>query len=297
MSRIMFRVLFLGLIVISGCTANNMSNTWKRTKKFYGEYINRPACINYSDTGSLDEKEVILASRMMGIDTQLEALQRYLENADKPPSDQGVSILLQTFPWISGVALIEPNGDLLAQEPEDFLAPSDFSNIMKAKSRGEMLRTVRGAVQSTEKGPKVFMAVPIYVDLEMKALFVVYFDIDMLSAYSPYSNALVIFSPDTPLWTGKFSFENTPLSGKNWSAILKNSVSGKYSNKNGEFFWLAHFIGEQEIIFATPVAGNYFEETNQCFILGPQDEESLDTKFDRLDEETSNVQIVPLDNP
>lgn len=279
MSRNIFIVLCLGLtIILTGCGIQSVSNSWKRTKKFYGNYINKPACINYSDTDKLDEKDVILASRMMGIDTQLEALQRYLQNSDKPPSDESIIALLNTFPWLSGVVLIEPNGELIAQEPENLLEKSDLAKIIEAKPRGKMLRDIRAAVQETSIGPKAFFSVPVYVDSDMKALFVVYFDIEKLSLYSPYSNALVIFSPEAVLWSGQFSFEDTPLAKQNWESLLKSSVSGKVSNQNGEFFWLSHFIGNQEIVFATPVSGKFFEETNQCFLVDLQENTAIEAQ-------------------
>lgn len=284
MSRIIFIVLFCNLfVVITGCGIQRVSNSWKKTKKFYGDYINTPACINYADKGSLKQKEIILASRMMDIDIRIEELKRYLQNADKPPSDESVSALLHAFPWLSGVVLLEPDGTILAQEPDELLQQSDLSTIMEAKPRGEMLRSIRGAIQNTTVGPKIFLAVPIYVDSEMKALFVVYFDINKLSSYSPYSNDLIVFSPDIPIWTGQFSFEDTPLFGKDWQSTLRSFVSGEESNKDGSFFWLAHFIGRQEIIFATPVSGKFFEVTDKCFI-----EIKNDSKVD--------VPVSPINN-
>lgn len=279
MSRNIFIVLCLGLtVILTGCGIQSVSNSWKRTKKFYGNYINKPACIKYSDTGKLDEKDVILASRMMGIDTQIEALQRYLQNADKPPSNESILALLNTFPWLSGVVLVESSGELLAQEPENLLEKSDLIKIIEAKPRGKMLRDIRAAIQDTSIGPKAFFSVPVYVDSEMKALFIVYFDMDKLSLYSPYSKALVIFSPEAVLWSGQFSFEETPLARVNWESLLKSSVSGRISNQDGEFFWLSHFIGNQEIVFATPVSGKFFEETNQCFLAEPEDSTAVEAQ-------------------
>ncbi|MFR4118344.1 MAG: hypothetical protein ACLT2T_05475 [Bilophila wadsworthia] len=70
------------LVFIGGCST--FDSTWKSTKAFYGEYINPPAQIDYDDKGVLNDAETTLASRMVGIYIQLEQLERYLQNSDKP---------------------------------------------------------------------------------------------------------------------------------------------------------------------------------------------------------------------
>ena len=60
------------LVFIGGCST--FDSTWKSTKAFYGEYINPPAQIDYDDKGVLNDAETTLASRMVGIDIQLEQL-------------------------------------------------------------------------------------------------------------------------------------------------------------------------------------------------------------------------------
>ncbi len=263
MFRFVYFVFFLFFIVLVslGC-----SRQWKGTKNFYGTYINKPACIDYGDKGSLNYSEQIFVIRMMGIDIQLENLMRYLQNNDRMPSDKSIFALLTKFPWLSGVAFLEPDGQLLIQEPKSLLKEYDFSSILKAKARDGLLGSIRASVQNTLSGPQVFISVPIYIDLEMKGFFVVYFDMAKLVTYSPYARDIVVFSPDTVLWSGQFSFNETPMYDENWSVILRNFVNGKLSNRNGEFLWLVHYIGEQKIIFSTPISGEFFERTKECAI-------------------------------
>ena len=47
--------------------------------------------MDYEDKGTLSEAESRLAMRMLGIDQQLEQLERFLENQDKPPTGEVVS--------------------------------------------------------------------------------------------------------------------------------------------------------------------------------------------------------------
>ena len=92
------------LVFIGGCST--FDSTWKSTKAFYGEYINPPAQIDYDDKGVLNDAETMLASRMVGIDIQLEQLERYLQNSDKPPTGESVAVLFHRFPWLSGLAAL-----------------------------------------------------------------------------------------------------------------------------------------------------------------------------------------------
>ena len=81
------------LVFIGGCST--FDSTWKSTKAFYGEYINPPAQIDYDDKGVLNDAETTLASRMVGIDIQLEQLERYLQNSDKPPTGESLPVALR----------------------------------------------------------------------------------------------------------------------------------------------------------------------------------------------------------
>ena len=78
----LFTTALIGtLALLGGCST--FDSTWKSTKAFYGEYINPPAKIDYEDKGVLNDAETRLASRMVGIDIQLEQLERFLQNADR----------------------------------------------------------------------------------------------------------------------------------------------------------------------------------------------------------------------
>ena len=82
----------------------------------------------------------MLASRMVGIDIQLEQLERYLQNSDKPPTGESVAVLFHRFPWLSGLAAVDANGMVLAQEPPAAMKELDFAKMLEQKARGNELR-------------------------------------------------------------------------------------------------------------------------------------------------------------
>ena len=116
------------LVFIGGCST--FDSTWKSTKAFYGEYINPPAQIDYDDKGVLNDAETMLASRMVGIDIQLEQLERYLQNSDKPPTGESVAVLFHRFPWLSGLAAVVLNALQLLRYSSNVPTSRTFSSLL-----------------------------------------------------------------------------------------------------------------------------------------------------------------------
>ena len=212
------------LVFIGGCSS--FDSTWKSTKAFYGEYINPPAQIDYDDKGVLNDAETTLASRMVGIDIQLEQLERYLQNSDKPPTGESVAVLFHRFPWLSGLAAVDANGMVLAQEPPAAMKELDFAKMLEQKARGNELRGLRGLVEDTPLGPEVLTGIPIYSGSEMLGLLVAHFDMRSLLTYTSGAEDLVVLAPQGVLWPGRFEVDATPLTGQDWSELTKDSTHG-----------------------------------------------------------------------
>lgn len=244
---------------LAGCEFSTNS-AWKSTQSLYREYLNPPATIDYGDKGSLTDAEAALAVRMRGIDRQITLLERRMENADRAPSPEMVAGLFAEFPWLSGFAAIEAaTGNVLVQEPPMALKPLDFAPLLEQKSRGNNVRGVRGMVQDTPLGPEVFVAVPVYNSLELMGLVAVNFDLRALVPTGVDPEEMVVLAPEAVLWPGRFDIASTPLADKDWRALTKSEITGTVSNGNGEFLWLARFIGMEPLIFAVPVSGRFVE--------------------------------------
>ena len=244
-----------------------MDGTWKSTKAFYGEYINPPATVDYEDKGVLNDAETMLASRMVGIDIQLEQLERYLQNADKPPTGESVAVLFHRFPWLSGLAAVDASGAVLAQEPPVPMKELDFAKMLEQKPCGNELRGIRGLVEDSPLGAEVMVGVPIYAGPEMLGVLVSHFDMRSLLTYTSGAEDLVVIAPQGVLWPGRFVMDETPLSGQKWEELTAGTTQGTVSNKNGSFLWIVRFLGAQPIIFATPSEGHFPENAGQLDAL------------------------------
>ena len=265
----LFTALVAMCACLAGCGSATWDSTWKGTKSLYRSYLNPPASIDYEDKGSLGEAEMLLATQMKRIDSQLLALERHLENDDKPPTPDSVAALFSRFPWVAGFAAVDVSGQVLAQEPPVGLKQLDFAAILELKPRGAGIRGIRGMVQNTPLGPEVFAAVPVYRNMELMGYLVSHFDMRTLIPLAENPGDLVVLAPQAVLWPGRFVVESTPLAGQDWNAIVKSSITGTVSNAQGEFLWVARFIGTEPLIFAVPVRGQFAENPDQLQGLSP----------------------------
>lgn len=270
MSRlVVLLVMLVGLV--SGCTTFNVPSpheAWKTTKKLYAEYLNPPAKVDYENKGTLSEAEMLLASRMLEIDSHLEQLERFMENQDHPPTNEVISALFQRFPWVSGLAAMDAYGEVHAQEPPNPLKPLDFTPILEQKSRSGNPRDLRVFVQDTLMGPEIYMGMPVYEDSELRGFLICHFDMRSLLGYIEDSGEIVILSSNIVLWAGHFVVGATPLVHQNWDELTKNSIEGSVSDSTGEFIWMARFLGRIPLIFATPVKGDFEESLNDAENIG-----------------------------
>lgn len=285
----------------SGCGSTSLHETWKSTKKLYGEYLNPPASVDYEDKGSLSEAESLLASRMLPIDDQLVLLERFLENQDKPPTGAVIARLFGQFPWLSGLAAVDADGYVQAQEPPVPMKPLDFAPIVSEEARKTEPRGIRSYVQDTPLGPEVFVGVPIYQNAELRGVLVSHFDMRALLRYTVGAEDLVILSPQAVLWPGRFNIESTPLYGRKWEELTRSSVQGSVSNANGEFIWMVRFIGKTPIVFAAPVKGHFLENSDNASAIlqsdsfgAPREQQSPVIESQVIEEPGKSLLLEPL---
>lgn len=269
--RFKFVVLLAGVgLLLSGCASGSIEGGWKSTKSFYYSHINTPANINYDDKGDLAEDESALSRRMNGMENQLRSLERVMLNSDRAPSPETVSAMLGRFPWLSGVLLLDVSGEVVAQQPMP-MKTLDFKPMLELTGRGNDLRGLRGFVQDSPLGPEVALGIPVYRNAEMLGLFIAHFDMRALLRYGEEAGDLVIVSPDVPLWSGRYVFDSTPLSGQDWKSLSAGNSVGKVSNDNGEFLWLSRYIGAYPLIFSVPTSGTFQEDPEQLNMLNNQE--------------------------
>lgn len=271
-------IVILALGVACGCTAwQPTKEVWKTTKGLWYDYVSPPASVDYDDKGDAPPEGVALSHAVMGIDMELTKLERVMQNADKPPTQEWLSSLFASFPWLNGFAGVKYDGTILGQEPPDSLKQLDFIPLLYEDAK-QGSRASRADAQPGPLGPEIILATPLYDGVDFLGIVAAYFDMRSLMRFSQNANDIVVLTPGALLWPGKYDFAATPLAGVDWNKVVRESVSGTCSNSTGSFYYMVRFLGNLPMVFAIPASGTFpegngsLEQGNAFF---PQEREKL----------------------
>jgi len=243
--RIIFCLLFV-LAFSAGCSSNQtVKNAWKGTKNAWYTYVNVPASIDYGDKGKMPEYETRFSKAIMGIDIQLLALERTMQNADKPPTPEWLNTFFTQFPWADGIIGLNGEGGIVGQAGR-VEKTFDFSPLLENDPK-QNLHALRGHVHDSGSGPEVLLAVPLFDGPDFLGLVVAYFELRSLMRYSDDPESLIVTSPGGLLWSGAAA---GTLPNANWGAILRGSTSGTISDSSGSYQWVSRFLGNYPLVFA-----------------------------------------------
>lgn len=247
------------VLLICSCTAYQPTkNVWKGTKGLWNTYVSPPASVDYEDKGDLAPEAIALSRAIMGIDVELGKLERVMQNADRPPTQEWLSGLFASFPWLNGFAGVRYDGTILGQEPADSLKQLDFIPLLY-EDKKQSSRALRADVQPGPLGPEVMLATPLYDGMDFLGIVVAYFDMRSLMRFSEQPQDIVALAPGALLWPGKYDFAATPLAGVDWAKVVRESTAGTCSNSTGTFYYLVRFLGNLPLVFATPASGVFPE--------------------------------------
>jgi hypothetical protein len=244
-----YRTIFCLLLVLAlnaGCGTNQtVKNTWKGTKKIWYSYVNVPASIDYGDRGKMPEYETLFSKAMMGIDIQLSALERTMQNADKPPTPEWLNTFFTQFLWVDGIIGLNGEGGVVGQAGRSE-KKLDFSPLLERDPK-QNLHALRGYVQDSDYGPTVVLAVPLHDGPDFLGIVAAYFDMRSLTRYSDAPESLIITSPGGLLWSGSSA---GVLPNADWGALVRKSAGGTISDGSGSYQWVSRFLGNYPLIFA-----------------------------------------------
>lgn len=272
-----FTLLF-AISVTVGCTAwQPTKEVWKTTKSLWNTYVSPPAEVDYDDKGGVNPEAYALSTALIGIDAELGKLERTMQNADRPPTQEWLGNLFASFPWLNGFAGVKYDGTILGQEPPDSMKKLDFIPLLyEDKKQGS--RALRADVQPGPLGPEVMLATPLYDGVDFLGIVVAYFDMRSLMRFSNTANEIVVLCPGALLWPGKYDFAATPLAGVQWEKVVLESTSGTCTNVNGTFYYMVRYLGNMPMIFAIAAEGKFPEGTgalDQGNPYFPQEREKL----------------------
>lgn len=250
-------LIVLALLLICGCSYYQPTkNVWKSTKGLWNEYVSPPAHVDYDDKGGLSAEAEALSKIMMPVDTRLTRLERVMQNADKPPTQEWLGNFMQQFPWVDGFAGVKYDGVILGQYPPDSLKELDFNPLLYEDKR-QSSRALRGDVQPSPLGPEIMLATPLYDGVDFLGIVVAYFEMRSLMRFAENADDVVVLCPTALLWPGKYDFAATPLAGVDWQRVVRESAAGTCSNATGSFFYLVRYLGNLPLVFAIPEKGDF----------------------------------------
>lgn len=254
----MYRLFIIfPVFIILACTACSQSqmvkDSWKFTKRQYTNYLNTPAELNMEDTGSCEVYELALGEAVLNIDTELQRLVRAMENSDHNPDQNWVMRMVGKFPWLSGVALVDKNGALVAQFPEHFAKPFDVSPLLEPDPK-QRPGDLRAYAQISQAGPEIYIANPVYgAGAEtLRGLIVCYFDPRVLATMTHDPGSFILASPAGVLWTGQYGAGSLAAT-QDWAELLRKKSCGIIGDERTGFFWTTRYVGNLPIIYAMPV--------------------------------------------
>ncbi len=265
-SLIMQCSLMAALVAFGGGCVQTLNDSWKTVRSYHYEYLNTPAEVDKESVPVHTDADVLLCESMVPVEQQLVPFERALFAIDYVPDMDWISGFLQRFPWVSGIAVINPEGIPMQRYPETSLKPLDFTLVTKLESKTgrRLLKTV---AQSTVLGPEVFVAAPLMHNTELIGYIVAHFDPRALIALSPLSDDIVVAAPGVELWPGRYDYAKTPMADADWPALLETQLRGNVSNSAGTFAWIVRYLGPLPMIFGAPVSGTFEEVPGQTEML------------------------------
>jgi hypothetical protein len=252
MRRFSFLMVLCLLLAVLGCQkSQTMKDSWKFTTRQYRTYLNTPASVDLADKGSCEVYELALGEAVLAVDMELQKLIRAMENSDHNPGQQWVMSMMNRFPWLSGVALVDGTGKLVARYPEYFNKTFDITPLL-APDPKQRPGALRAYAQPDPAGAEIYLANPVFGDEEMKGLIVSYFDIRALATLSAEPGSFAMASPVGVIWPGSFGDKGGVLDSVNWDSLLKEKSCGLIGPEGSQFFWTTRYLGNLPLVYAMP---------------------------------------------
>lgn len=298
MKHINYILVLCALLSLLGCSRYQpVKDVWKSTKGMWYTYVSQPASVDYETKADLPDQAKTLSRDMRGVDVELGKLERVMQNADRPPTQEWLDQLFAQFPWINGFAGIKYDGTILGQQPPDSMKDLDFNPLLY-EDKKQSSRALRTDIQPSPLGPEIMLATPLYDGTDFLGIVAAYFDMRSIMHFSQNPQDIVILAPNALLWPGKYDFAATPLAGVDWPKVVQESSAGVCSNSTGSFIYIVRYLGNLPLIFAIPEKGDFPEGDGgieQGFAYFPPEREK--TPPPDLPERKNKVQDVPFAQP
>jgi len=247
LKRVFLAMLACALFAAGGC--DTVKPYVKSTKKFYKDYVNVDPAIDLKDPGISDPSQRKLANLFTPVDERLEYLLRALSAQDLPPDREWCQAFMDSFPWLSGMALVTDTGSVTFKLPTFTIKPMDYAPLLEFDKLYKD-RKMAAYVAASEFGSEILVAKPLYVDNDFKGLLVAHFDPGNLTKFSPEPGKLILVAPGATLWGGDDTAAAQSLAQLKWKDLLKSEVSGEQNVGGTRYLWQARFLAQVRLIYA-----------------------------------------------
>ena len=267
----LFRIAAMALCVLLfftwGCTSTQGGkNAWKGTRTFYNRHVNKPAKLEFDASDPLKAYQTALVEAIADVDFELVELLRAMDDSDRTPDEEWARGLLKRFPWLRGAFMADGRGRLMSRVPAARQPLPDI-NVLLASDSKQRPGDLRAAVLPGTDGPELYLAKPVYLQSDLRVIIVCHFDLRSLLARHGLPEKFMVLSGDTVLWPSVYNFAETPLSGMDWNKLPLEDIEGTLKNKTGEFYWLASFFANIQLVYAAPVKGGFSINPQQMSVL------------------------------
>ena len=198
------------------------------------------------------EREKRLAQLFAPVDEQLENLAVRVSARETAPTPEWHRALSTAYPWISGITVLDTQGQVVDQVPDLHIKPFPAATIM-ALEKDWNRKKLRMLAQDTEFGPEIYLANPLTEQGQWRGLIVVHFDPRQLMSFSPAPDELIVLSAGSPamaLWPTVDGNNAQGLLAKDWPKLIKADMHGTLSEGGGRFLWLSRPLGGSHIVYA-----------------------------------------------
>lgn len=266
-----FRTVTLALCVliffVFGCTGTQGGkNAMKSTGAIYNKHINKPARLEFDESNPLKAHQKTLVEAVAPVDFELEELLKVMDDSDRSPDEEWAEALIKRFPWVKGIFMADGRGRIMTRIPSSSVALPDFAPLLNMDEK-QRPTDLRAAVMPGADGPEIYLAKPVYLQSELRVIIVCHFDVRSLLARHGEPEKFVMLSGNTPLWAGVYTFSETPLNNVDWDKLALQKIDGRLKNEKGEFYWLASFFANIQLVYATPVNGDFSVNPQQMNVL------------------------------
>lgn len=254
----MTRFLLCTILLFSLTACSSSEDTLSLTKgsTFWSTYINRPVIVKITKPEKLDSRETALAKRLAPLDSQIVGLEHMLDSISNPSNEEQVMRVMEAYPWVTAIYLLDQNGITLAKIPTQTQKVVNFSYL---KERDTQPRNIYSNIFETPQGNEVLLARPYVQDGVIVGFIGVSFEMPVLLAYvdlyNKDSKKLIILSPDTLIWSNDIYYSDSGLPDLNdgtWQKMVDKNSMGLIDANGNKKAWAVRYLGDLPLIFIVP---------------------------------------------